>query len=461
MSQPHQAQSARQGRPSGSATAAGRLGPIIPDGRLRPLSPAQAARYHRNVLVPEVGEKGQQRIRAARVLVLGAGALGCPAISYLAAAGVGRLGIVDDDVVEISNLQRQVLYTTDQVGVPKAEAAAQAVRALNPDVEVVACPQALTPQTVAEVLAGWDVVVDGTDNFATRYLVGDACAVLGVPLVHGSVLRSHGQVTVLAPSLGGPCYRCLHPVPPEPGAVPSCAEAGVLGVLPGMVGAAQATEALKLVVGGAHPLLGRLALLDAWAGTTSQLTFQPSPTCPVCGPEASITSLDDLPDYAVACGARTPGVLSLLRPAAGQERPAAGAGRAGAAGGGAEQEPACPGTGGPSSSGSPADGWPDGQISAEELRSRLAGGIVPGRDLTVLDVREPEEVTAGMIGGGLPIPLGQVLARRGELDPSLPTVVVCAAGVRSARAIQALQAAGYTGRLINLVGGMHAWEASR
>lgn len=414
--------------PTHATAAAGPTGSIIPDGRLRPLTPAERSRYHRNILVPSVGERGQERIRAARVLVLGAGALGCPAIAYLAAAGVGRLGIVDDDVVDVTNLQRQVLHTMDWVGKAKTDSAAAAVAALNPDVEVVTFPEAIMPDSAGRILAGWDVVVDGTDNFATRYLVNDACVIAGVPLVHGAVLRSHGQVSVLAPSLGGPCYRCLHPVPPEPGSVPSCAEAGVLGVLPGMVGSAQAAEALKLVVGGGRPLLGRLLMVDAWGGTTSQLTFQPSPTCPVCGAQPSITSLSDLPDYAASCGARVPGLVSLVGESTGEGHVARLTG---------------------------------GEITADQLGDWLAAGAQVGRDLAVLDVREPWEVATGAITGALTIPLGQVPGRAGELDAGVPTVVVCAAGVRSARAIQALEALGYPGVLVNLAGGMHAWEAGQ
>lgn len=451
MPSPQQSSAAGSDRLSG---AAGRTGSVVPDGRLRPLTPSERARYCRNILVPEVGEVGQQRIRAARVLVLGAGALGSPAILYLAAAGVGRLGIVDDDVVEVTNLQRQVVHTMEWIGRPKVDSAAAAVAALNPDVEVVTYRQALTVDTAGAILDGWDVVVDGTDNFATRYLVGDACVLAGIPLVHGAVLRSHGQVTVLAPSLGGPCYRCLHPVAPEPGTVPSCAEAGVLGVLPGMVGSAQATEALKLVVGGGSPLLGRLAVLDAWGGTTTQLAFQPSPTCPVCGPRPTITDLASLPDYEAVCGARVPGVVSLLGDAPGHACPpgagvAAGAAAAGAAAGSAAARAAAGGE----------REWPGGgEMSAAELRGRLEAGALPGRDVTVLDVREPEEVATGVIDGAQCIPLRQVVARVRELDTNVPTVVVCAAGVRSARAIQALTAAGYTGVLINLAGGMRAWQ---
>ncbi|SDN61436.1 adenylyltransferase and sulfurtransferase [Actinomyces ruminicola] len=258
---------------------------LIDDARLRPLTTAERARYSRNVLVPEVGGRGQQRIRAARVLVVGAGGLGSPAVLYLAAAGVGTLGIIDDDDVAISNLQRQVLHTTAAAGRPKVDSARDAVTALNPDVEVVAHRLALTSANALELLRGWDVVVDATDNFPTRYLLSDTCVLLGIPLVHGAVLGLDGQVTIFD-AARGPCYRCVHPIPPAPGAVPSCAEVGVLGVLPGIVGAMQAAEALKLVVGGARPLIGRMLVLDAWDGRGAELPIGKRPDCPACGPNS-------------------------------------------------------------------------------------------------------------------------------------------------------------------------------
>ena len=371
------------------------------------------------MLVPEVGVVGQQRIRAARVLIAGAGALGSPAALYLAAAGVGRLGIVDDDVVAVSNLQRQVLHTTPGVGRAKAESARRAVEALNPDVEVIARRAALTSANALELLAGWDVVVDGTDNFPTRYLLNDACVMRGIPLVHGAVFRSDGQVTVFdAPN--GPCYRCVHPTPPEPEAVPSCAEGGVLGVMPGIVGTMQAAEALKLIIGGARPLIGRMVLLNAWTGRGSELPVVKNPACPVCGIEPTITGLID---YEAFCGVRPPGDT---------------------AGGSADE----------------LEGRTMNEITATELRARIAAGQAPGSTYTLLDVREPSEVAIDAIEGSLRIPLGEVVERMGELDPGRETVVHCAAGVRSARAIEALTAAGYTGVLTNLDGGMKAWNES-
>lgn len=305
------------------------------------------------------------------------------------------------------------------VGLAKVESARRAVKALNPDVEVVAHREALTSRNALEVLGGWDVVIDGTDNFPTRYLVNDACVMLGTPLVHGAVFRSDGQVAVFD-ARRGPCYRCVHPTPPDPGAVPSCAEGGVLGVMPGIVGTMQAAEALKLVVGGARPLIGRMVLFNAWAGRGSELTIRKNPTCPVCGSEPTITGLID---DEVLCGV----------------------------------------TGTPDT----PDGHIDGrkgrtmnEMTATELRARIAAGRLPGGAYTLLDVREPDEVEADAIAGSLRIPLGEVVERMDELDPGRETIVHCAAGVRSARAIEALTAAGYTGALTNLAGGMRAWNES-
>ena len=332
---------------------------------------------------------------------------------------MGSLGIIDDDDVDVTNLQRQVLHTMPDVGLAKVESARRAVKALNPDVEVVAHREALTSRNALEVLGGWDVVIDGTDNFPTRYLVNDACVMLGTPLVHGAVFRSDGQVAVFD-ARRGPCYRCVHPTPPDPGAVPSCAEGGVLGVMPGIVGTMQAAEALKLVVGGARPLIGRMVLFNAWAGRGSELTIRKNPTCPVCGSEPTITGLID---DEVLCGVtRTPDT--------------------------------------PDSHIDGRKGRTMNEMTATELRARIAAGRLPGGAYTLLDVREPDEVEADAIAGSLRIPLGEVVERMDELDPGRETIVHCAAGVRSARAIEALTAAGYTGALTNLAGGMRAWNES-
>ena len=420
----------------------GVCGSVIAEERLRPLSRDELERYHRNALVPQVGLVGQQRIRASRVLLIGAGGLGAPAALYLAAAGVGTIGLIDDDNVDVSNLQRQVIHATAAVGRPKVDSAAEAIRALNPDVEVVAHRTRLTADNARDLLGGWDVVIDGTDNFPTRYLVNDAAVMLGLPLVHGAVLGFNGQVGVFD-ARRGPCYRCLHPAPPPAGSVPSCAEAGVLGVLPGIIGTMQAAEALKLVIGGGQPLLGRLALLDAWGAHLREIPVAKNPACPVCGENPTITtlvtetdacSLPRTPDADAQPYARASGDDSHRQPAGSTS--------------GSVASPRIQGTGE-----APLPG--PATVSAAELRGLLESAEPPA----LLDVREDVEVALEPMEGALHIPLREVAARMGELDPSRPTVVVCAAGVRSARAIEALRAAGYTGQLLNLEGGMKAWAA--
>ena len=423
----------------------GVCGSVIAEERLRPLSRDELERYHRNALVPQVGVVGQQRIRASRVLLIGAGGLGAPAALYLAAAGVGTIGLIDDDDVDVSNLQRQVIHATAAVGRPKVDSAAEAIRALNPDVEVVAHRTRLTADNARDLLGGWDVVIDGTDNFPTRYLVNDAAVMLGLPLVHGAVLGFNGQVGVFDAGRG-PCYRCLHPAPPPAGSVPSCAEAGVLGVLPGIVGTMQAAEALKLVIGGGQPLLGRLAMLDAWGAHLREIPVAKNPACPVCGENPSITTLVTEADACVI--PRTPETDTLPQEPGSDSRRQAESSESGSAAASRIQE------GGEvlESSGAGVDA-----VSAAELRRLLEGAEPPA----LLDVREDIEVALEPMEGALHIPLREVAARMGELDPSRPTVVVCAAGVRSARAIEALRTAGYTGQLLNLEGGMRAWASGR
>jgi molybdopterin/thiamine biosynthesis adenylyltransferase/rhodanese-related sulfurtransferase len=263
----------------------------------RSLSPEQRSRYSRHLLIPEVGEEGQQRLLDARVLLIGAGGLGSPASLYLAAAGVGRLGIVDADVVDASNLQRQIVHSTDTLGTPKVTSARRAIEALNPDVQVVGYEERLTSANVDRILGeGWDVIVDGADNFPTRYLVNDASVWHGIPVVHGSIYRFDGQVTVFKPH-EGPCYRCLFPVPPPPELAPSCAEGGVLGVLPGIVGSLQASEALKLALGAGDPLVGRLLLFDALHTEFTEVALQRDPACPVCGETPTITEYVDYVEF--------------------------------------------------------------------------------------------------------------------------------------------------------------------
>ena len=424
----------------------GVCGSVIAEERLRPLSRDELERYHRNALVPQVGLVGQQRIRASRILLIGAGGLGAPAALYLAAAGVGTIGLIDDDDVDVSNLQRQVIHATAAVGRSKVDSAAEAIRALNPDIEVVAHRTRLTADNARELLGGWDVVIDGTDNFPTRYLVNDAAVMLGLPLVHGAVLGFNGQVGVFD-ALRGPCYRCLHPAPPPAGSVPSCAEAGVLGVLPGIIGTMQAAEALKLVIGGGQPLLGRLAMLDVWGARLREIPVAKNPACPVCGENPTITALVAEADACAlprACEAdaqpKEPrsGVDSCLRPGSSASGPAAAS---------RIQE-----------GGEVLDsGAGVGVVSAAELRRLLNGAKPPA----LLDVREDVEVALEPMEGALHIPLREVTAHMDELDPGRLTVVVCAAGVRSVRAIESLKAAGYPGRLLSLEGGIRAWASSR
>jgi adenylyltransferase/sulfurtransferase len=364
------------------------------------LSRDEIARYSRHLLLPEVGAAGQARLKAGRVLVVGAGGLGSPAALYLAAAGVGRIGLADFDTIDVSNLQRQVLYDTRDVGRPKAERARERLAALNPHVEVAVHPERLTKDNARSVLSGYDVVLDGTDNFATRYLTNDACFLLGLPNVYGSIYRFEGQVSVFQRGRG-PCYRCLYPAPPEPGLVPSCAEGGVLGVLPGVVGSLQATEALKLLLGVGRSLAGRLLLYDALALEFREIALRRDPACPLCGESPTIT---DLADYDALCGA---GGAVLPE--------------------GAEMAPA--------------------EVRAWRER---------GEAFQLLDVREPEEAAVAAIAGSVLVPLGSLPGRLSEVDRTRPVVVYCRSGARSARAVALLRGAGL-GRTYNLAGGILAW----
>ena len=419
-------------------------GSVIADERLRPLSHDELERYHRNALVPQVGVVGQQRIRAARVLLIGAGGLGAPAALYLAAAGVGAIGLIDDDDVDVSNLQRQVIHATAAVGRPKVDSAAEAIRDLNPDVEVVAHRIRLTAENALDLLGGWDVIIDGTDNFPTRYLVNDASVMLGLPLVHGAVLGFDGQVGVFD-ARRGPCYRCLHPTPPPAGSVPSCAEAGVLGVLPGIIGTMQAAEALKLIIGGAQPLLGRLALLDVWGARLREIPVAKNPACPVCGAGPSITELSTPVD---SCTLPQSPKTDTCQPTRTSRFDSPGRLRDPETGSSARLRAQA-------AKEDLTTGSTEDVVSVAELRRLLDAAEPPA----LLDVREDVEVALEPMEGARHIPLREVVARMDELDADRPTVVVCAAGVRSARAIEALRAAGCPGRLLNLEGGMKAWAA--
>jgi molybdopterin/thiamine biosynthesis adenylyltransferase/rhodanese-related sulfurtransferase len=368
------------------------------------LSKEEVMRYSRHLIMPEVGMEGQLKLKAAKVLCIGTGGLGAPLGQYLAAAGVGRIGLVDFDKVDATNLQRQILFSTSDVGRPKIEAAANRLRGLNPDIQIDTFETMLTSANALDVIRDYDIVVDGTDNFPTRYLVNDACVLLGKPNVYGSIFRFEGQASIFGyPS--GPCYRCLYPEPPPPGLVPSCAEGGVLGVLPGIVGSIQATETLKLIIGKGEPLIGRLLLFDALAMRFRELRLRKNPECPVCGAHPTITKLID---YAEFCGLR------------GEEAPA------------------------------PQSTVPE--ITPRELKARLDRG----EDLFLLDVREPHEYQICNLGGHL-IPLGDLPQRVSELDSSREIIAHCRSGKRSAEASDFLRQAGFR-KVLNLKGGILAWS---
>ena len=377
------------------------------DTSLPSLSNEEVARYSRHLIMPEVGLEGQRRLKNASVLMIGTGGLGAPSGMYLAAAGVGRIGIVDFDVVEASNLQRQIIHSTADVGRPKIESARDRLRGINPHIEIETHETRLTSDNALRLLTNYDIVVDGTDNFPTRYLVNDACVLLGKPNVYGSIFRFEGQASVFWAEKGA-CYRCLYPEPPPPGLVPSCAEGGVLGVLPGIVGAIQANETIKLILGAPDALINRLLMFDAWQMKFREFKIRKDPQCPICGENPTIKELIDYEEF---CGLRQDPAAANVKP---------------------ELE----------------------EVSATELKQRLG----QEKDLQVIDVREPNEFEIARIPGSRLIPLGQVVSRMNEIDPTKETVVHCKAGVRSAKAIAELKKAGFSGRLINLRGGITAWS---
>ena len=389
------------------------------------LDRAELARYSRHLALPEVGEAGQRRLKAGRVLVVGAGGLGSPVGLYLAAAGVGTIGLVDFDAVDVTNLQRQVLYGESNLGQRKTDAAAHRLADLNPHVRLVRHDLQLTRENALAVIRDYDVVVDGTDNFPTRYLVNDACVLLGKPYVYGSILRFEGQVSVFD-GRRGPCYRCLFREPPPPGLVPSCAEGGVLGVLPGIVGSLQALEAMKLLLGQGETLLGRLLLFDALALSFRELRLRKNPDCPVCGAHPTITELIDYEDF---CGLRPSpapaGDAATERPGLLAEAPI------------------------------DADALPP-ELSARELKQLLDAGV----ELDLVDIREPYEWAIANLEpyGARLIPLGQLAEHLDELRDGRPVVLYCHSGVRSARALAALAQAGLV-RVSHLRGGIAAWTA--
>ncbi len=374
------------------------------------LSPDELQRYSRHLTLPDVGRRGQEKLKAASVLVVGAGGLGSPLAMYLAAAGVGRLGLVDFDRVEASNLHRQLLYATQDVGRPKLEAARERLQSINPHVRVDLHETYLTSENALSIIGGYDLVADGTDNFPTRYLVNDACVMAGVPNVYASIFRFEGQVSVFATE-DGPCYRCLYAEPPPPGLVPSCAEGGVLGVLPGLVGTMQATEVVKMILGAGEPLIGRLLMIDTLAADFRTLTVGKNPDCPVCGENPSQT---ELIDYEAFCG---------LPPAPSN---------------GAENE---------AMSEIP-------ETTVQDLKKRRDEGTAP----FVLDVRQPHEAEIADIGADQLIPVEELEGRLGELqaEPGQEIIVHCRTGGRSGEATKLLRAKGYDAK--NLKGGTTAWS---
>ncbi|MGB3713311.1 MAG: molybdopterin-synthase adenylyltransferase MoeB [Candidatus Promineifilaceae bacterium] len=378
------------------------------------LSNEEIQRYSRHLIMPEVGMAGQRKLKAASVLLIGAGGLGSPLAMYLAAAGVGRIGLVDYDVVSYSNLQRQVIHGTSDVGRPKLDSARDRIKEINPFVLVDTFDVPLTSENALEIMAPYDVIIDGTDNFPTRYLTNDACVLLGKPNVYGSIFRFEGQASVFY-AKEGPCYRCLFPEPPPPGLVPSCAEGGVLGVLPGTIGAIQATETIKLILGVGDPLIGRLMIYDALNMSFDEVRLRKDPNCPVCGENPTVT---ELIDYEQFCG--VPAHDNSLYTAGLDEAVLAGV----------------------------------PQISPVELQARLT----EGERLFILDVREPHELEISNLShlGAVLIPMGQVLERMGELDTAQEIVVQCRTGVRSAEIVHLLQQHGFT-KLYNLDGGINRW----
>ena len=369
------------------------------------LSHEEILRYSRHLLIPEVGLDGQRKLKAASILVIGTGGLGSPVALYLAAAGIGRIGLVDYDVVDSSNLQRQVIHGTSTINQLKVESARARMLDLNPDIQVDVYNEAFTSENAMRIAADYDLIIDGTDNFPTRYLTNDLCVLTGKPNVYGSIFRFDGQVSVFD-ARHGPCYRCLFPEPPPPGLVPSCAEGGVLGILPGTIGTLQATEALKLILGIGEPMIGRLLLYNALDMSFEFVKLKKNPKCKVCGPNPEVT---ELIDYEAFCGVP-----------------------------GHDHE-----------EGSVGGGW---DISAVELAQRLE----TGNHLRLLDVREPHELQISNMEGATLIPLGQLAARLAELDSAEEMVVFCKAGTRSARALELLLSAGFR-KVKNLKGGINAW----
>ena len=380
--------------------------PALTESALPELTTDDLSRYSRHLILPEVGMEGQQRLKAARVLCVGTGGLGSPLAFYLAAAGIGTLGLVDFDVVDSSNLQRQIIHSTKDIGRKKLDSAEEKLVALNPAIKIVKHDTMLSSANAMEILNDYDIVADGTDNFPTRYLVNDACVLLGKPNVYGSIFRFEGQASVFA-TQAGPCYRCLYPEPPPPGLVPSCAEGGVLGILPGLVGVIQATEAIKLILGKGDSLVGRLLLVDALNMRFRELKLRKNPECPVCGTNPTVTRLID---YEHFCG---------IVPESSQEKAL-------------------------------KNGVP--QLTVKELKARRDAG----EDIFLLDVREPYEFQIAQIGGKL-IPQNDVPQRLAEIPRDREIIVHCRSGARSQRIAEFLKQSGYS-EVSNLAGGILAWS---
>jgi sulfur-carrier protein adenylyltransferase/sulfurtransferase len=370
------------------------------------LSKDEILRYSRHLIMPEVGMEGQLKLKSAKVLLIGTGGLGAPLGLYLAAAGVGRIGLVDFDVVDFTNLQRQVIHGTKDVGRKKLDSAADSMHDINPFVQIDKHEAAITSENAFDIMRDYDIVVDGTDNFPTRYLVNDACVLLGKPNVYGSIFRFEGQATVFAYQ-GGPCYRCLYPEPPPPGLVPSCAEGGVLGILPGTIGLIQATETVKLILGIGEPLVGRLLLYDALGMRFRELKLRKNPECPICGEHRTITQLID---YNQFCGVP------------------------------AHEPP-------------PAAGLAEGEIDPVEVKAK----IDRNDPFVLIDVREPHEYQIGHIPYARLIPLGDLPKRVNELNSAEEIVAHCKSGMRSAKAVEFLKQAGFK-KVKNMKGGILAWS---
>ncbi len=368
------------------------------------LTQSEFARYSRHIIMPEVGLDGQKKLKAAKVLIIGTGGLGSPLALYLAAAGVGTLGLVDFDTVDASNLQRQIIHGTKDIGRSKCQSAADTLRDINPEVNVVLHEERFTSKNAIAIVTPYDIVVDGTDNFPTRYLTNDVCVLLNKPNVYGSIFRFDGQATVFHPALG-PCYRCLYPEPPPPGEVPSCAEGGVLGILPGVIGCIQATETIKLILGIGEPLIGRLLLFDALNMTFKTFKIRRDPKWAVGAPHPTITGLIDYEQFCGIRGGPTPAATSI-----------------------------------------------GSEIAAEQLKKRVDAG----EDLFVLDVRNPNEFQICRIPGTVLLPLPELPTRFAEVPKDREVIVHCKSGMRSAKAIEFLKSQGYT-KLVNLTGGIAAW----